>query len=154
MARSRMNVKIAVANGLETFFYGTSASYRSVAMIARRRFPMHAGVALPPAACGRSSERGPLSCRRWPIRKGAIGRAARSMLGPLMLALLLLAAPPWPNTSPIKPIRMIVPYPAGGVADVSARIVAQKLGETLGQQVVIENRAGASGTLGANAVAK
>ncbi|HSJ42054.1 MAG TPA: tripartite tricarboxylate transporter substrate-binding protein, partial [Xanthobacteraceae bacterium] len=71
-----------------------------------------------------------------------------------MLALLLLAAPALAQNYPTKPIRMIVPYPAGGVADVSARIVAQKLGESLGQQVVIENRAGASGTLGANAVAK
>ena len=100
-------------------------------MIAGRRFPMHAGLALVPAAC-----------------------AARSMLGPLVLVLLLLAGPASAQNYPSKPIRMIVPYPAGGVADVSARIVAQKLGETLGQQVVIENRAGASGTLGANAVAK
>ena len=118
-------------------------------MIAGRRFPMHAGLALPPAACGSSSDRSLRSCPRRPFRKGAIGHAITSML-----ALLLLAAPALAQTYPTKPIRMIVPYPAGGVADVSARIVAQKLGESLGQQVVIENRAGASGTLGANAVAK
>ena len=118
-------------------------------MIAGRRFPMHAGLALPPAACGAASDRSLRSCPRRPFRKGAIGHAITSML-----VLLLLAAPALAQTYPTKPIRMIVPYPAGGVADVSARIVAQKLGESLGQQVVIENRAGASGTLGANAVAK
>jgi tripartite-type tricarboxylate transporter receptor subunit TctC len=122
-------------------------------MIAGRRFPMHAGLASPPAACG-SSERGSVSCPRRPLRKRTVGHAIRSMLGLLMLALLLPAAPADAQNYPSKPIRMIVPYPAGGVADVSARIVAQKLGESLGQQVVIENRAGASGTLGANAVAK
>ena len=118
-------------------------------MIAGRRFPVHAGLALPPAACGSSSGRSLRSCPRRPIREGAVGHAIRSML-----ALLLLAAPALAQNYPTKPIRMIVPYPAGGVADVSARIVAQKLGESVGQQVVIENRAGASGTLGANAVAK
>ena len=55
---------------------------------------------------------------------------------------------------PTRPIRMIVPYPAGGVADVTARIIGQRLGEILGQQIVVDNRPGASGTLGANAVAK
>ena len=49
---------------------------------------------------------------------------------------------------------MIVPFPPGGVTDVGARIVAQKLGEALGQPMVIENRAGASGTLGVDAVTK
>src|SRR3954465_14031725 len=131
------------------FFMALLPSYRSVAMIAGRRFPMHAGFALRPAACGGSSERSLRSCLRRPIRNGAFGHAITSML-----ALLLLAAPALAQSYPTKPIRMIVPYPAGGVADVSARIVAQKLGESLGQQVVIENRAGASGTLGANAVAK
>ena len=55
---------------------------------------------------------------------------------------------------PDRPVRVIVPFPAGGVADAVARIVAQKLGESLGQSLVIENRTGASGTLGAAAVAK
>lgn len=55
---------------------------------------------------------------------------------------------------PAKPIRMIVNFPAGGVADVVARAVAPGLGEAIGQQLVIENRPGAGGNIGADAVAK
>ena len=56
----------------------------------------------------------------------------------------------WPN----KPIRFIVPFPAGSSTDVVARIVGQMLGVRLGQQFVIENRVGASGALGSDAVAR
>jgi tripartite-type tricarboxylate transporter receptor subunit TctC len=56
----------------------------------------------------------------------------------------------WPN----KPVRFIVPFPAGSSADVVARIVGQLLGARLGQQFVIENRVGASGNLGSDAVAR
>jgi len=56
----------------------------------------------------------------------------------------------WPN----RQIRMVVPLPAGAAVDVIGRLVAAKLGERLGQTVVIENRAGASGAIGADAVAK
>ena len=55
---------------------------------------------------------------------------------------------------PDRPIRAVVPFPAGGLADAVARIVGQKLGDRLGQSLVIENRAGASGTVGAAVVAK
>ena len=55
---------------------------------------------------------------------------------------------------PDRPIRTIVPFPAGGLADAVARIVGQKLGDRLGGSLVIENRTGASGTLGAGVVAK
>jgi len=55
---------------------------------------------------------------------------------------------------PDRPIRAIVPFPPGGVADAVARIVGQKLGDRLGRSIVIENRTGASGTLGAAVVAK
>lgn len=55
---------------------------------------------------------------------------------------------------PNRPIRMIVGFPPGGVVDLAARLVGQKLGELLGQQVVIENRGGASGMIGAQAAAK
>jgi tripartite-type tricarboxylate transporter receptor subunit TctC len=55
---------------------------------------------------------------------------------------------------PDRPIRAIVPFPPGGLADSVARIVGQKLGDSLGQSLVIENRTGASGTLGAAIVAK
>jgi len=56
----------------------------------------------------------------------------------------------WPE----RPLRLVVPFPAGSSTDIIARIVAQKLSHRLGQQVVIENRAGASGNIGADAVAK
>jgi tripartite-type tricarboxylate transporter receptor subunit TctC len=55
---------------------------------------------------------------------------------------------------PSKSIRIIVPFPAGGTTDVVARIVAQRMTETMGQPVLVENRGGAGGTLGADAVAK
>jgi tripartite-type tricarboxylate transporter receptor subunit TctC len=56
----------------------------------------------------------------------------------------------WPD----KPIRMIVPLPAGAAVDIVARLVCQKLGERLGQTIVIDNRPGASGAIAADAVAK
>ena len=67
----------------------------------------------------------------------------------ILFALALLAAlPAWAQDWPAKPIRFIVPYPPGGGTDVIARIVQSRLGEALGQQVVIENRGGAGGALG------
>ena len=56
----------------------------------------------------------------------------------------------WPD----RPIRLVVPFPAGSSTDIITRIIAQKLGNRLGQQIVIENRAGASGNIGADAIAK
>lgn len=55
---------------------------------------------------------------------------------------------------PTRPIRMIVPYPAGGATDVVARIVAAKMSDALGQQIVVDNRAGAGTMIGASAVAR
>ena len=60
------------------------------------------------------------------------------------------AAAGWPE----RPIRLIVPFPAGSSTDIVSRILAQRLGARLGQQVVVENRVGASGNLGADAIAK
>lgn len=58
------------------------------------------------------------------------------------------------DTYPSKPIRFVVPWPAGGIADVRARIMGEHLGRGLGQPVVVENRPGASGSVGAAMVAK
>jgi tripartite-type tricarboxylate transporter receptor subunit TctC len=71
------------------------------------------------------------------------------------LAVLVLCAPllgwaAWPE----KPIRLVVPYAAGGGADNTARIVAQHMSATLGQPIVIDNKPGAGGVIGADAVAK
>jgi tripartite-type tricarboxylate transporter receptor subunit TctC len=58
------------------------------------------------------------------------------------------------DTYPQRPIRMVVPFPAGGPTDISARILAQKLTETWGRQVVVDNRGGANGIIGQDAAAK
>ena len=66
------------------------------------------------------------------------------------LAPLSALAQAYPN----KPIRLIVPFPAGGATDILARALSQKLGEKIGQSVVVENRPGAGGTIGADAASK
>ncbi len=58
------------------------------------------------------------------------------------------------QTYPDRPIRLIAPFPAGGLADVLARAVGDEMNKTLGQPVIVENRAGAGGNTGADAVAK
>lgn len=71
-------------------------------------------------------------------------------LATLHLAPAAVAQDAWPT----KPVRWVVPYSAGGLPDTIARIVAQKVGEGLGQQVTIENRGGAGGIPGAELVAR
>lgn len=68
------------------------------------------------------------------------------------LALTLLALPASADTFPSRPIYLIVAYSPGGTGDVVARIIADRLGPALGQSVIVENRAGASGAIGAQAV--
>ena len=58
------------------------------------------------------------------------------------------------QTYPAKPVRMVVPFPPGGAADLIGRVLAQRLSEQVGQAVIVDNRAGASGNIGAEAVAK
>src|SRR3954466_11631147 len=70
-----------------------------------------------------------------------------------LLALMapgLAAADDYPN----RPITLVVPFPPGGSTTIVARIIADKLAEALGQQIVVDNRGGAGGTIGTRAVAK
>jgi tripartite-type tricarboxylate transporter receptor subunit TctC len=93
---------------------------------------------------------------------GSIGRvlgqrARRQVLGiaiALPAALSLLPSGVAAQTWPARPIKLVVPYPAGGNADQIGRLIAERLSNALGQQVVVENRAGAGATIGAQAVAR
>ena len=78
----------------------------------------------------------------------------RSISLALALALMLLGQAHAQTAWPAKPIRLIVGFAAGGSTDVTARIITQALSERLGQPVVVENRGGAGGNIGADAVAK
>lgn len=78
--------------------------------------------------------------RRW---RGAIG-----------LSLALLAGHAAAQSFPAKPIRIVVPFGTGGVADISARVLAQKMSESLPQRVLVENRPSAGGVVAGEAVAK
>jgi tripartite-type tricarboxylate transporter receptor subunit TctC len=68
------------------------------------------------------------------------------------LAVLSIALPASAQTFPSKPVHLIVAYAPGGTGDVVARVIAEKLSAALGQSVVVENRAGASGAIGATSV--
>lgn len=69
-------------------------------------------------------------------------------------ALAQTAAPGAARTYPVKPLRLVVPFPAGASSDIVGRILGQKISEQLGEQVVPDNRAGAGGNLGIGSVAK
>ena len=72
----------------------------------------------------------------------------------LALALVLFASTAWAQSWPQKPVRFIVPFPPGGATDISARLLGERLSQTWGQQVVIENRGGAGGGVGAAEAAR
>src|SRR5258706_1932390 len=70
------------------------------------------------------------------------------------LALLLFASAAAAQSYPAKPIHLIIPFPPGETMDIMSRLIAPQMSERLGQQVVVENRPGASGMLGIDLVAK
>jgi tripartite-type tricarboxylate transporter receptor subunit TctC len=72
----------------------------------------------------------------------------------IFLIALALCAPALAQSYPAKPIRFLVPFPPGGSADLMVRAIAPRIGDKLGQPVVVENRAGAGGMIGVDAVAK
>src|ERR1051325_19756 len=72
----------------------------------------------------------------------------------IAVAAASLSASAFGQGYPNKPIRRVVPYPGGGVSDIRGRALAQKLGELIGQPMIVENRAGAAGALGTDATAK
>ena len=85
------------------------------------------------------------------MRSSAINRTAALLVGVAGIACMLAAqAQSWPS----KPVKLVVPFTAGGSTDTVARIVSEKLTPRLGQPVVVENKAGAGGGLGSDFVAK
>lgn len=79
----------------------------------------------------------------------------RTLLGTsLALAAALAGGTSWAQSYPGKPIKLVVPYAAGGATDIVARTIGEKLSARLGQPVLVDNRAGAGGIMGTDAVAK
>jgi len=81
-------------------------------------------------------------------------RAIDSCLALAVAVSAAITVPATAQTYPSKSIRLVVPYPPGGGTDIIARIVGQRLTENLGQQIIIDNRGGAGGTIGTDIVAK
>ena len=84
------------------------------------------------------------------VRRALLAAALASSTAPLALPSLALGQ----STFPMRPVKLIAPFPPGGTSDVLARLLAQKLSEGLGQSVTVENRGGASGNIGHELAAK
>lgn len=83
-----------------------------------------------------------------------VGHLVKAFVAAIRIAALLVGTVTAASAFPERPIKIVVPFTAGGAVDVVARIIAPKLGDLLGQPVIIENRGGAGGMVGAAAVAK
>jgi tripartite-type tricarboxylate transporter receptor subunit TctC len=77
----------------------------------------------------------------------------RNRLAVLAVSLFALASPAAAQDYPNRPVRLVVPFPPGGINDIVARVISQHLGERLGKQVIVDNRGGAGGVVGAEIVA-
>src|SRR5438067_606045 len=82
------------------------------------------------------------------------GMKAIRLLGACVGLIVLACGAGWPQQYPSKPVRVVIVFPPGGATDIVGRVVFQKMGEQLNQQFIIDNRVGASGTIGAALVAK
>ena len=92
---------------------------------------------------------------RWHCRGDVMKKFVRTAMAACCVA--MFAAPVLAQSAagfPDKPIKLVIPFPAGGTSDVLGRLVGDKLGQALGQTVVVENRAGANGNIGADYVAR
>jgi tripartite-type tricarboxylate transporter receptor subunit TctC len=81
-------------------------------------------------------------------------KTSRLVLTAAVSGMVLLAQPAFAQTYPTKPMHIVAPYAPGGIADIAARIIAAKLTEAWGQQVVVENKPGGNGFIGMSAGAK
>src|SRR5258708_2768992 len=123
--------------------------------------PLLASTVVKFAACGLSNCGLPLSDGVSP-EIFTIPVAARphvpAVCARVIVAALIVVLPTWLAAAaedwPARPVHFIVSFPAGGSTDVAARVVAEHLTRTFGQQVVVENKSGANGNLGIEAVAK
>src|SRR5260221_5757128 len=94
-----------------------------------------------------------------PNNEGSLKEAAYQFAHAVLAISTLLASGLWcigafGQSYPTKPIKLVVPFPAGGPADVLGRLITQKLSESLGTPVIVDNRSGANGIIGTDLVAK
>ena len=89
------------------------------------------------------------------VSKIVVSKIAASKISALLAAVTLASAVPAIAQSwPTKPVRFVIPYAPGGIADIAARIIGAKLTESWGQQIVVENKPGGNGSIGVSTVAK